>query len=109
AGLDALQREALADLYRTGYPRGAENQLKHTRTIGFTYMAMERQDPGYFDDFWSVPGYAGTDRLELLKPYIIRTKARVKRVVPISESMEPATLQWYAVLPPDLPFAVELD
>jgi hypothetical protein len=109
AGLDALQREALADLYRTGYPRGAENQLKHTRTIGFTYMALERQDPGFFDDFWSVPGYAGTDRLELLKPYIIRTKARVKRVVPISESMEPATLQWYAVLPPDLPFAVELD
>jgi hypothetical protein len=109
ASLNALQREALADLYRTGYPRGAENQLKHTRTIGFTYMALERQDPGYFEDFWKVAGYAGADRAALLSPYLIHTKAKVKRIVPISESMEPATLQWYAVLPPDLPFAVELD
>jgi hypothetical protein len=109
AGLDALQREALADLYRSGYPRGAENQLKHTRTIGFTYMALERQDPAYFNDFWTVPGYAGADKGELLKRYVIQTRAKVKRVVPISESMEAATLQWYAVLPPDLPFAVELD
>jgi hypothetical protein len=109
ADLDALQREALADLYRSGYPRGAENQLKHTRTIGFIYTAIERQDPAYFNDFWTVPGYAGADKAELLEPYIIRTKARVTRVVPISESMEPATLGWYAVLPPNLPFAVELD
>jgi hypothetical protein len=109
AGLDGLQREALADLYRTGYPRGAENQLKHTRTIGFIYVALERQDPSYFEDFWTKPGYAGFDRIELLKPYIIETTAKVAKIVPISEAMEKATLEWYAVLPPDLPFAVELD
>lgn len=109
ATLNALQREALADLYRAGYPRGAENQLKHTRTIAFIYMALERSDPEYFDDFWNLPGYAGADKLDQLKPYIVQTKAKVKRVVPISESMEPATLEWYAVLPKDLPFAVELD
>lgn len=109
ATLNAVQREALADLYRSGYPRGAENQLKHTRTIGFVYSGLERSDPGYFDDFWKLPGYAGADKLDQLKPYIINRKAKVKKVVPISEAMEPATLEWYAVLPPDLPFGVELD
>src|SRR5690606_29087536 len=107
--LDALQREALADLYRTGFPRGAEIQIKHTRTISFLYMALEHGDPGFFEDFWTKPGYAGHDKAALLQPYIIKTRAKVTRVVPIVESMEPATLAWYSVLPPDLPFAVELD
>lgn len=109
ATLNALQRDALADLYRCGYPRGAENQLKPTRTIGFIYTALERSDPSYFDDFWKLSGYAGKDKIEQLRPYIVERTAKVKSVVPISRSMEPATLEWYGVLPPDLPFAVELD
>ena len=109
AGLDAIQREALADLYKSGYPRGAESQMRPTRTIGFVFTGLEHSDPSYFDDFWKLPGYEGFDKLELLKPYIIKRKAKVTKVVPISQSMEPATLQWYAVLSPDLPFAVELD
>ena len=107
--LNAIQREALADLYRTGFPRATENQLKPTRTIGFLYSGLERADPSYFEDFWKLPGYAGADKFDQLKPYIIQRKAKVTSVVPISKAMEPATLQWYAVLPPDLPFAVTLD
>lgn len=109
ATLNSVQRDALADLYRCGYPRGAENQLKQTRTIGFVYTGLERSDPTYFEDFWQLPGYAGKDKLEQLQPYIIERTAKVKSVVPISISMEPATLEWYGVLSPDLPFAVELD
>jgi hypothetical protein len=109
AALNALQREALSDLYRAGYPRGTENQLMKTRTIGFMYLALEHQDPSYFDDFWTKPGYAGADKAALLEPYVIQTRAKVTRVVPIVESMEPATFKWYSVLPEDMPFAVDLN
>ena len=65
AGLDAEQRDALAVLYRCGFPRGAEAQLAdHAQALNiwaWDAPTLLRTDPGYFEDFWSVPGYAGSD------------------------------------------------
>ena len=62
-GLDAEQRDALAVLYRCGFPRGAEAQLAdHGQALNiwaWDAPTLLRTDPGYFADFWTVPGYAG--------------------------------------------------
>jgi hypothetical protein len=107
--LNATQREALADMYRAGYPRGAENQLSPFKHLAFGYVAVEALDPSYFEDFWKVEGYAGADNPGKFAPYLINRRAVVQRVLPIVEVMEPATFAWYATLSPDLPFGLELD
>jgi hypothetical protein len=108
AGLNAAQREVLADLYRVGWPRGAENQLQRMTHWAFQFSGLEKEDPTYFDDFWRVKGYLGADRPELLAPYLIDIETVVKRVLPVSEVMAPATLAFYR-LPPDTPFGLELE
>ena len=68
AGLTSHEREELASLYRQGFPRGDEFMI-------FTPMGqiwlwtsiadlLVEQDPGYFDDFWTKPGYVGHDSPE---------------------------------------------
>ncbi|KJS08842.1 MAG: hypothetical protein VR73_04300 [Gammaproteobacteria bacterium BRH_c0] len=109
SGLDANQREALSDMYRAGWPRGAENQLMTMKHAIMVMGGVEMSDPSYFDDFWTKPGYAGNDQLDKLKPYIIQRKAIVQQVLPIREAMETATFKWYTTLDPDTPYAVILD
>ena len=60
-GLTVEQRIALATLYKLGFPRGAEDQI-HPVTIALNGVVpgLRDLDPGYFDDFWTEPGYAGT-------------------------------------------------
>ena len=60
-GLTAEQRVTLATLYKLGFPRGAEDQI-HPVTIAVNGVVpgLRDLDPGYFDDFWTEPGYAGT-------------------------------------------------
>jgi hypothetical protein len=61
-GLDTTEREALAELYRSGFARGAEMSLEEeVIAAGFLHPQLMAGDPSYFDDFWSVPGYAGYD------------------------------------------------
>ncbi|WNM31775.1 Tat pathway signal sequence domain protein [Streptomyces sp. Li-HN-5-11] len=62
-GLDAEEREALAEVTAMGFPPRA--WFGH-RTMGmhaFTalYGGMRLLDPGYFEDFWTLPGYLGAD------------------------------------------------
>jgi hypothetical protein len=83
-GLNTLQREALAALYRGGFQKGGEHQLRLPMPeIGWPGMrgidTMRQSDPGYFDDFWSAPGYAGSDGV--LDTEIIHEKTTVDSVV----------------------------
>ena len=109
ASLSKLQREALSDMYRAGWPRGAENQLQNFKHAMLGMGAVLKSDPTYFTDFWTVPGYAGKDQLDDLKPYIVQGKAKVTRVYSVRESMEPTTFAWYKTLDPNTPFAVDVD
>jgi hypothetical protein len=62
SGLGAEQREALAELYLLGYPRGATFLLGSDGQNMMTSIAiagLKLSDPAYFGDFWSAPGYAG--------------------------------------------------
>ncbi len=82
-GLDAEQRDALAVLYRCGFPRGAEAQLAdHGQALNiwaWDAATLLRTDPGYFADFWTVPGYAGTGNA--LAASVIEEKTHVQRVL----------------------------
>ena len=64
-GLSIRQREALATLYRSGFQPGGEFQLEHPEpelAVMLILSTLARDfDPGYFEDFWSVPGYEGAD------------------------------------------------
>jgi PKD domain len=85
AGLSHREREALADMYRRGYPRGAENQLAPFVAWAFPMYSTMDADPTYFEDFWNEPGYLGHDDPDSIRHLVISEKTTVKHVVPASQ------------------------
>ena len=82
AGLSTEQREALAAMYRAGFPRGAESSFGtsgYAGTFASHISALEKHDPTYIDDFWNVPGYMGADGE--LATSLIEEKTTVTTVV----------------------------
>jgi hypothetical protein len=77
-GLTFDQREALADLFRMGYPAQAVNQIQ-TAAAPFTLYNSREYNPGYFQDFWTKKGYLGHDDPDRLQ------KRRVQRRTTITE------------------------
>lgn len=65
AGLTTQQREELARIYTLGFPRGDEAVIGAPTGTMWYFAAnadlMYEQDPDYFDNFFSTPGYAGHD------------------------------------------------
>ena len=60
-GLDAEERDALAEVTRMGFP--PRSWFGH-RTMGMhafpvLYQGLVMADPTYFEDFWTQPGYLG--------------------------------------------------
>src|ERR1700728_3523399 len=86
AGLDVAQREALAALYRFGFPRGAESQLWAFSPWTWGLVSSKESDPGYYDDFWHTAGYLGHDDPQRLSHLVIDTKATVTRVLSAAEA-----------------------
>ena len=84
-GLDTHQREELAALYQLGFPRGDEYMI--SQPLGqmwlWTSMAdsLEQQDPSYFQDFWTKPGYVGHDQPQFISQDVINRPAKVRRVL----------------------------
>ena len=85
AVLSSPQRQALADLYRRGWPRGAETQLAPFTAWAFPMYATLDADPGYLRAFWTEPGYKGADDPESLREVTVHQRATVKRIVPATE------------------------
>jgi hypothetical protein len=86
AGLSGEQREALAAMYRAGFPRGAESSFGtsgYAGTFASHISALEKHDPTYIDDFWAVPGYMGADGA--LAASLVEDKTTVARVVTVGE------------------------
>ncbi|MET0199087.1 MAG: tannase/feruloyl esterase family alpha/beta hydrolase [Rhodococcus fascians] len=88
SGLNTLQREALAALYRGGFQAGAEHQLRlpmpEITWPGIRSIeTMRLADPSYFEEFWSQPGYAGADGI--LGDEIVECEATVSEVVLVDD------------------------
>ena len=110
---------ALADAYRVGFPRGAEDQIYPVSiALNGVVPGLVDFDPGYFDDFWTEPGYGGSS--ESLRTARIRSTHTVKHVLtaaevvasPAVDDMDP--YQYLAVAGiartrPDMPVGVVVD
>jgi hypothetical protein len=117
AGLTSSQREALAAMYRAGFPRGAESSFGtsgYAGTFASHIGALEEFDPRYVDDFWSVPGYMGADGA--LATSLVEDKATVAHVVSGAEvaasaarTGEGGLAALFAAAAGDTPVAVVLD
>jgi hypothetical protein len=90
--LSTAQREALATLYRLGFPRGAEPALLyHFEAVTLSCWAWHAPtilefDPKYFEeDFWSLPGYAGFDDRSSIERHLVDEKVTITRVMRASE------------------------
>jgi hypothetical protein len=80
ATLDDEERRALATVYRGGWNRGAESQLWASASWMFGLTGLKANDPAYFDDFWSRPGYLGHDHPEQLAKLLVEQHCKVTRV-----------------------------
>jgi len=91
AGLTTAQREALADLYASGFPRGAERSVAEGFNAGvflWTWQAdiLLDRHAEYFDAFWTEVGHAGADGA--LENAVLDVKATVARAVNSHEASE---------------------
>jgi Tannase and feruloyl esterase/PKD domain len=84
-GLDAHEREELASLYRQGFPRGSEFMISEPMGQMWLWTSLadelDREDPTYFENFWTKPGYVGHDQPELVVPDLIDQRCNVKRTL----------------------------
>jgi hypothetical protein len=94
AGLGSHEREELATLYRLGFPRGDEYMI--AAPMGQIWLwssiadQLVEQDPGYFEKFWSSPGYVGHDLPSAVRGDVIDTVATVERVVSVGDLVQDA-------------------
>jgi hypothetical protein len=87
--LDTEARQALSDLYATGFPRGAERSVPEGVNAGVALWtwnadAVISREREYFDAFWTEPGHAGADGV--LDTSVIDIKATVDKVLSSSEA-----------------------
>jgi hypothetical protein len=126
AGLDTFQREELANLYRLGYPRGDEWVISQPSGTIWLWCSMadrmQQDDPGYFEAFWSKPGYVGHDQPQLVQGDVVNRKATISRVFtaqdfiddpkfqsPEYRRLRPSALMLAGTRGFDLPIAIEID
>jgi hypothetical protein len=124
AGLNTHQREELANLYRTGFPRGDEWVIGQPSGIIWQWGSMADRmvaEDDYYEVFWTKPGYVGHDQPDLVVPDLIDKPGLVTRVVcaqdflddpalsgPEYDRMRPRALMLAGTRGFDLPIAVEV-
>ena len=89
AGLNTHEREELASLYRQGFPRGDEKMIGEQMGQIWLWSAtadlLHEQDPEYFTNFWTKPGYVGHDLPDAVHGDVIDIELTVDRVVTIGD------------------------
>jgi hypothetical protein len=92
AGLDTHEREELASLYRQGFPRHDEfmigEQMGQIWLWSATADMLYEQDPAYFENFWTKPGYVGHDMPSLVTGDLIDIVRKVKRVITVQDVVD---------------------
>ncbi|HEX4741387.1 MAG TPA: hypothetical protein VH353_08660 [Caulobacteraceae bacterium] len=93
AGLNREEREALAEVTRMGFPPQAwfayrQIATGYTGVFGSLVDNMVKWDPGYFEAFWTTPGYLGFDAPESLRRARLQHDAKISRIVWSKEAIE---------------------
>ncbi len=99
AGLNEEQAAALREVTRMGFPPNSWFGYKDMGVHGFTalYQGMVAADPGYFEDFWTKPGYLGFNPPESL------IKARLQFPTKLQLALSAADLEARGIGPKRLP------
>ena len=88
AGLNKEEADALREVTRFGFvPRSWA--FYHQLGMGALPVLIDdmvRWDPTYFEDFWRLPGYAGSNPPESLKAARMQHKTKVTRIVMSDEA-----------------------
>jgi hypothetical protein len=88
-GLDSHVRDEFASLYRQGFPRGDEFMI--ATPMGQIWLwssiadLLVEQDPSYFEDFWTKPGYIGHDLPSAVQDDVIDVVTTVSRVITVQD------------------------
>ncbi|MDO8363360.1 MAG: tannase/feruloyl esterase family alpha/beta hydrolase [Actinomycetota bacterium] len=127
AGLSTHEREELASLYRQGYPRGDEYNIAEPMGQIWLWTSIAdllvEQDPTYFENFWTKPGYVGHDLPAAVESDLVDAELTIKRVVtaadilsdPVFEAPEYTMLRIIIGITAssrgdmNMPYAVEID
>ena len=88
AGLNEEEREALAEVTRMGFPPeswfGYETMGVHAFAV--LYPGVVMADPGYFTDFWTVPGYLGANPPESLLKARVQHRSTIAQVITAADA-----------------------
>jgi len=88
-GLESHVRDEFASLYRQGFPRGDEFMI--ATPMGQIWLwssiadLLVEQDPSYFEDFWTKPGYIGHDLPSAVEHDVIDVVTTVSRVITVQD------------------------
>jgi hypothetical protein len=93
AGLNREEREALAEVTRMGFPPEAwfayrQVAMGYTGVFAALVDNMVKWDPGYFEDFWTKPGYLGFDAPVSLARLRFQHDTKISRVIMSKEAIE---------------------
>ncbi len=78
-----IQKEALARLYQSGFPRGAEAQLRPDAFWGYAMQILP--DPKHWETFWIEPGFEGADNDPIVRSLLIEEIVEVEEVLSVND------------------------
>lgn len=83
AGLDEEERDALLEVTRMGFPPCSwhAHRTMGMHALAVLYPGVRAMDPGYFDDFWTKPGYLGFEPTPSLLRDRVVLEARIAEVL----------------------------
>ncbi len=90
AGLNNEEKEALNEVTHMGFPPKAWFGYDEMGIHGFAvlYQGMVMADPGYFEKFWTTPGYLGFDHPESFEGDRIQQESTVTKVITRGEAIK---------------------
>jgi len=90
AGLNAEEKEALSEVTKMGFPPQSWFGYKTMGIHGFIalYQGMRMADAKFFEDFWKVKGYLGTNPTASLLKARLQKTSKIKASINIDEAVK---------------------
>ncbi len=89
AGLNDEEKAALLEATKMGFNPESwfAYETMGIHAFGVLYPGVAMADPGYFEDFWTVPGYYGYDYPESFKNDRIQHEAKIIKAIGYDEAL----------------------